>query len=291
MLFFAKYFSFVMMVSLALLGVSAQPDSGSFFRYGYQVSSSDGETYAGTFTLLVVEKLSDRELRLRFEATFNDGIATIEKNLPAQLFAPPALDFEALAGVYGITKEGGNVSYSFSLQKTGEDRRAVGGISYVTNTYSFTAYAKHKEISIRLDGEAETIAESNVIYQLSSRITSGDKTYEYRLFLVDCNVDLRQFKRWEDGGRTSAALAAFLASATGDSQLGSHLNALSTLHSMRGGSQSTVEEKPVPTVNAQTERVALFGMFGVAALAAVAVTAFRMGRKGLLRGERKAHYV
>lgn len=283
--------SVLMVVLSVLLGAAAQPETGSFFSYGYEVVASDGVVVAGSLTVSVVENLGSDNLRLRYEATFNDGTALLEKNLPSRFFEPPTIDFASLEGEYRITKEGGNISYSLSVSKTGENQRTVGGISYQTNVYRISATTRQRDSTTNIEGKAETIAESNVIYSLFLRLSSGGKTVEYTLFLKDSNVDLTQFTAEVANSSLSTTLAAMLASTTGDSQLFNQYNVLSSFAPVREADADVVKPKTASANNDQTERVAVFGIVGAATLAAVGLAAVKLGRRTFESGHRKAHYV
>ncbi|MCS7134040.1 MAG: hypothetical protein NZ921_04505 [Candidatus Caldarchaeum sp.] len=271
-----------------LAAVVAEPETGSFFKYRYEIASSEGGSLTGTLMVTVVEKISAEMLRLRYEATFNDGLATLEKNLPSRLFAPPMVDFASLEGDYQITKDGGNITYRLSVEKTGENRRTVGGTSYQTNVYRLTATAKHGPSTVSLEGTAETIAESDVIYLLSLSLSDGERRVDYRLVLSESNVDLTQFRLDENGSPVSSSLTSMFAGMPVDGRVFARFDAFPIFSPDRGVQAGVVEEKEAAD---QTERVALLGVVGVVTFIGVGLAAYRLGRGAVKSGERKAHYV
>jgi uncharacterized protein (DUF58 family) len=106
----------------------ADPVAGDFYAYRYSVSYGD-RSVEGSVRVTVVSVVEPGTLRLRVEATFNDGLMTFEKNLPESAFFVPTLQLPD-SGSFSYSREGHQVSVS--VTRTGSGSRTVGGRTYET---------------------------------------------------------------------------------------------------------------------------------------------------------------
>jgi hypothetical protein len=162
-------------VLLALLGTAAVipvlADVGEGWRYSYVYSfSSEGRSVSGTASLEVVRVLEDGRVRLRFESSFNDGIATVEKNMPAQAFMMPRIPDRDITGSFSYTK--GGVSYTLTITEVGRLERTIGGRSYQSIVYDLSGTYSAPNQTISGEARLEVLAGSGIIYSLEGGVNS-----------------------------------------------------------------------------------------------------------------------
>ncbi|MEM4343103.1 MAG: hypothetical protein QXT91_02085, partial [Candidatus Caldarchaeum sp.] len=91
-------------IGLVVVSSGVEASVGSYFSYAYTLSSDSGGSVSGTISSTVVKILDDGRIRLRLEASFNDGLATLEKNMPGQAFKPFILDLGSMQGRYSLRR-------------------------------------------------------------------------------------------------------------------------------------------------------------------------------------------
>ncbi|MEM4335174.1 MAG: hypothetical protein QXX19_03585 [Candidatus Caldarchaeum sp.] len=258
--------------------------AGSFFSYAYTVSTDSGRSLSGTVSSTVIGVLDDGRIRLRLEASFNDGLATLEKNMPGQAFKPFILDLGSMQGRYSLRRD--NFSITISVVKTGEGSVSVGGRTYGTEKYMVSALAERLGRTVSLEAEAEIIKGSSVVYSLSATFTEdARRSGTFTLQLTDTNTDLTAFTQHRSGESQFFQLASLALSSGALDQADIPTALLQQPLNVRP-TQSTANDR-----GNETERIALFGLAGVSALAAAGLLGFRARKTPSTSGERKPHYV
>ncbi|MEM0482553.1 MAG: hypothetical protein QXM16_06685 [Nitrososphaerota archaeon] len=195
--------------SLALLGVllllslapglvfASSVGEGAYIAYSYSVDYGD-RSVRGVIREEVVRDYGNGTIRLRLEATFNDGVATLEKNVPERFFIIPRLThlFEGQ-----FTYSNSNYSIAVSSTRIGSAQVSVGGRTYLANIYSITGAAtiSHRD---RTTGEVQStrmefsgvitlINGSNILYSAEGEATgSSGRSVRLVTSLLDTNLDL-----------------------------------------------------------------------------------------------------
>lgn len=269
------------------LGVVQQ---GSFYEYRYTLTY-DERSVEGKVRVTVLEAVGEGSIRLRLEATFNDGVLTLEKNVPGSAFTVPTLRLPE-SGSFSYSREGW--SFSVSVVKTGSGSRTVGGRTYETEVYSVTVVSASRNASFSASGTVELIAGSGAIYALDVTATGGSsKGVRFTAQLVDANFDLTQV-----GGSGRAGDAAALASLTpsllspGASEWSGWMGTMGLLAGQQPTSPAQTPRSPQASApDDSTLRLVAVTAVGLAAMGSVAAL-------GLLRRPRrspapveKPHYV
>ena len=270
---------------LALLGASAavpvMAEVGEGWRYTYVYAFSvDGRAVSGTASLEVVRVLEDGRLRLRFESSFNDGIAIFEKNMPAHAFNLPRIVGRDITGSFSYSRNG--VSYTFTVDEVGRLERTVGGRSYQSIIYSLVG--EYRDANRTVSGEArlEVFAGSGVIYSFEGNVRSRMGAATFSIRLVDANFDLNSLPA-PQASSTGHMLSTFLTSLPIPDQASVFLinSPLNTPTPSTGGTTSPDDAEM---------RAIIAGVVGLGALAAVAAVGIRR-RRVEASGVVKPHYV
>ncbi|MEN3047821.1 MAG: hypothetical protein ABDH63_03460 [Candidatus Caldarchaeales archaeon] len=277
----------VLAAALALSSVLAVGlGEQSYFAYAYRLERADGASVSGTLKVTATE-LKEGSVRLRVELTFNDGVSTLEKNLPASAFMVPTLPAEFSPGSFSYSR--GNYSFSVTVEEVGRAQRQVGGKTYQTVTYSIRAIsAVGGDPRTEFTATVETIEPSRVIYALSASLASegrGLKALELRL--TDSNIDLASIRPVASSFAVERLLS--VPYSFGIVEAGSGLAA----------SRSDAVKPTVPGTSAEQTsqdqglKVAAVGAAGLAAVAAVAALSLRASRRtgSTEAAARKPHYV
>jgi hypothetical protein len=272
-------------VLLALLGTAAVipvlADVGEGWRYSYVYSfSSEGRSVSGTASLEVVRVLEDGRVRLRFESSFNDGIATVEKNMPAEAFMMPRIPDGDITGSFSYTK--GGVSYTLTINEVGRLERTIGGRSYQSIVYDLSGTYSAPNQTISGEARLEVLAGSGVIYSLEGSVNSRGGTTTFNIKLVDANFDLNSLPAPQ---ATSAGYTQsyFLQSIQLPDQASTFLiNGLPNTQTPQKVGATTPDDAGI--------RAVIAGLVGSGALAATAVVGVRR-RRVEAPGVVKRHYV
>jgi hypothetical protein len=272
-------------VLLALLGTAAVipvlADVGEGWRYSYVYSfSSEGRSVSGTASLEVVRVLEDGRVRLRFESSFNDGIATVEKNMPAQAFMMPRIPDGDITGSFSYTK--GGVSYTLTINEVGRLERTIGGRSYQSIVYDLSGTYSAPNQTISGEARLEVLAGSGIIYSLEGSVNSRRGTTTFNIKLVDANFDLNSLPAPQ---ATSAGYmqSYFLQSIQLPDQASTFLiNGLPNTQTPQKVGATAPDDAGI--------RAVIAGLVGSGALAAIAVVGVRR-RRVEAPGVVKRHYV
>lgn len=270
---------------LALLGASAavpvMAEVGEGWRYTYVYAFSvDGRAVSGTASLEVVRVLEDGRLRLRFESSFNDGIAIFEKNMPAHAFNLPRIVGRDITGSFSYSRNG--VSYTFTVDEVGRLERTVGGRSYQSIVYALSGTYSDTNQTISGEARLEVLADSGVIYSLEGNVNSRRGAATFNIKLVDANFDLNDLPA-PQATSTGYMQSYFLQTFQLPDQAATFLI---------NGAPNT--QSP-PKVGATTSedagmRAIIAGLVGSGALAAIAMVGVKR-RKVEAPGVVKRHYV
>jgi hypothetical protein len=272
-------------VLLALLGTAAVipvlADVGEGWRYSYVYSfSSEGRSVSGTASLEVVRVLEDGRVRLRFESSFNDGIATVEKNMPAQAFMMPRIPDRDITGSFSYTK--GGVSYTLTITEVGRLERTIGGRSYQSIVYDLSGTYSAPNQTISGEARLEVLAGSGIIYSLEGSVNSRRGATTFNIKLVDANFDLNSLPAPQ---ATSAGYmkSYFLQSIQLPDQASTFLiNGLPNTQTPQKVGATAPDDAGI--------RAVIAGLVGSGALAAIAVVGVRR-RRVKAPGVVKRHYV
>jgi hypothetical protein len=286
--------------SLALLGVllilslapglvfASSVGEGSYIAYSYSVDYGD-RSVRGVVREEVVRDYGNGTIRLRVEATFNDGVATLEKNVPEKFFIIPRLPhlFEGQ-----FTYSSSNYSITVSSTRIGSAQVSVGGRTYLANIYSITGAATitHRDratgevqrTETEFSGVITLINGSNILYSAEGQVTvSSGHSVGFVISLLDTNLDLLA-NPISYSSTSLAELAPAMLSLPGDG--------LGLQASLYGTDR---EVKAAQAADDYWGRALVVFAVGLAALAVVAVVPLRHRRRaerveGLAR---KPHYV
>ncbi|MEM1943123.1 MAG: hypothetical protein QXO30_02740 [Candidatus Caldarchaeum sp.] len=281
-----KVFSLLTMVllttGLIVASSGVEAGAGSFFSYTYALSLESGRSVSGSISSTVVEVLGDGRIRLRLESSFNDGLATLEKNMPGEAFKPFILDLGGMEGRYSLRRE--NFSMTVSVVNAGEGSVVVGGRTYGTEKYIVSALVERLGRTVSVEAEAEVVKGSAVVYRLTASFSEdGRRSGAFTLQLTDTNTDLTAFTHHGSSAAQLSQLAS-LALSSGALDRADIPTALLQQPLNTSPTQSTANE-------GGTERIALFGLAGVSALAATGLLGFRARKTPSTTYERKPHYV
>jgi hypothetical protein len=269
--------------------VFADPVAGDFYAYRYSVSYGD-RSVEGSVRVTVVSVVEPGTLRLRVEATFNDGLLTFEKNLPESAFFVPTLQLPD-SGSFSYSREGHQVSVT--VTRTGSGSRTVGGRTYETATYSVTARFTSPNRTFTISGSVEVVSRSYALYSVDLTLSAAsNRAVRFSAVLTDTNLDLSRVRRsvqTADGSALAAmAPAIFAAGGSRGSEVSGALSLLTGLQSQ------------VPTVNAQgsptggedlTLKVVSITAIGLAAIGSVAAVGLLRRPKRVPVSTAKPHYV
>jgi len=267
----------------------ADPVAGDFYAYRYSVSYGD-RSVEGSVRVAVVNVVEPGTLRLRVEATFNDGVMTFEKNLPESAFFVPTLQLPD-SGSFSYSREGHQVSVT--VTRTGSGSRTVGGRTYETATYSVTASLTSPDGTLTVSGSVEVVSGSYALYSVDLALSAaGNGAVRFSAVLTDTSLDLSRVRRsvqTADGSALAAmAPAIFAAGGSRGSEVSGALSLLTGLQSQ------------VPAVNAQgpptggedlTLKVASITAIGLAAIGSVATIGLLRRPKKVPVSTAKPHYV
>jgi len=189
----------LLLTSLVTALADVQP--GSFYEYRYSLSAGE-RSAEGKVRVAVVNAVGEGSIRLRLEATFNDGLLTFEKNVPSSAFAVPTLRLPE-SGSFSYTKDGHHLSVS--VVRTGTGSRAVGGRTYETELYSLRVVAESRNASLTVVGTVELISGSGAIYAVDLTATGGGSGgARFTAQLVDTNLDLTRVVSTGQAGDVTA---------------------------------------------------------------------------------------
>lgn len=279
----------LLVLSLALGLVSASSvGEGSYITYSYSLDYGD-RSVIGAIREEVVRDYGNGTIRLRLEATFNDGVATIEKNVPARLFIIPRLPhlFEGQ-----FTYSNSNYSITVSSTRIGSMEVSVGGRSYLANIYSIAGAATitHRDratggvqsTQVQFSGVLTLINGSNILYSAEGQVKdSSGSSIRFTINLVDTNLNLQ-------ASPTNLSPTSLTELEPAIMSLPS--NGLMPLASL---SDSDVRVQAAQVADDYSGRALVIVAIGLVALAVVAAVPLRLWRK-IERAEnleRKPHYV
>ncbi len=270
---------------LALLGTASiipvLADVGEGWRYSYVYSfSSEGRSVSGTASLEVVRVLEDGRVRLRFETSFNDGIATVEKNMPVEAFMMPRILDRDITGSLSYTKDG--VSYTLTITEVGRLERTVGGRSYQSIIYALSGTYSDTNQTISGEARLEVLADSGIIYSLEGNVNSRRGAAAFNIKLVDANFDLNSLPA-PQATSTGYMQSYFLQTFQLPDQAATFL--------INGAPNNQTPQKVGATASDDAgTRAIIAGLVGSGALAAIAMVGVRR-RRVEVPGVVKRHYV
>ncbi|GBC71888.1 hypothetical protein HRbin02_01677 [Candidatus Calditenuaceae archaeon HR02] len=272
--------------------------AGDYIVYRYELVYGE-RSVVGVFREEVVRGPVNGSVRLRLELSFNDGVATLEKDVPESFFIIPRCPMLS-EGRFTYVRE--NVSFSLSVEGRGSEVVEVGGRSYLVNIYSIGLTVTHMEEDgeggeAALSGVLELVNGSGVFYRAEASFTTGSGS-SGRLFLqlTDTNIDLASFQVRQS--HSAQLFSNYLRAFTGSPvELDATLMPLMALGggAAEASSSSRVSEPPAAISSGEYfwRGVAVVSL-GVAALvvAAAAPALIRRKRSSVERGvERKPYYV
>jgi hypothetical protein len=262
--------------------------AGDFYAYRYIVTHGD-RSVEGSVRVTVVRVVEPGTLRLRVEATFGDGVLTLEKNLPESSFVVPAVQFPD-SGEFSFSRDGRQVSAT--VTRTGSGSRTVGGRTYETAIYSLTASFTSREGTVEVSGTVEVISGSYTLYSAELAISAADNRAVFSAVLTDTNLDLsrpRSSGRADDANSLAAMVPAlFAAEGFQGSEVSDALSLLAGL------------QRPVPLSGARTAldvgedltvKVVSVTAIGLAVIGSVAAIGLLRRPKRVPVSTAKPHYV
>lgn len=265
----ASVFAAALVLSSVLtVGLSEQ----SYFVYEYRLERADGPSVSGKLRVTATE-VGEGTVRLRVDFTFNDGVASLEKNVPASAFIVPTLPADFSPGTFSYSR--GNYSLLVTVEEVGRAQRQVGGRTYQTVSYSVRAVsAVGGDRRTEFTATVEAIEPSRVIYALSASLASDGRWLKsLELKLTDSNIDLASVRP----AATSFAVERLLTVpyASGVIEVGSGIASSGSNPLKPVGPGASVEQASQD----QGLRVAAVGVAGLAAVAAVAILSLRASRR------------
>ena len=267
----------------------ADPVAGDFYAYRYSVGYGD-RSVEGSVRVTVASVVEPGTLRLRVEATFNDGVMTFEKNLPESAFFVPTLQLPD-PGSFSYSRDGHQVSVT--VTRTGSGSRTVGGRTYETATYSVTASLTSPNRTVTISGSVEVVSGSYALYAVNLTLSAaGNRAVRFSAVLTDTNLDLSRVRRsvqTADGSALAAmAPAIFAAGGSRGSEVSGALSILS-------GLQSQVPAANAPRSSAGGEdltlKVVSITAIGLAVIGSVAAIGLLRRPKKVPVSTAKPHYV
>lgn len=271
---------------MLVMQVAAGQVEPSYYVYEYRVERVDRSVVSGRMRVTATD-LDEGRIRLKVELTFNDGTASIEKDVPESAFVVPVLPGVISPGSFSYSN--GNYSVNVSVQAAGGAQREVGGRTYRTTTYAVYAVARTPDDRrFTVNSSIEIVETSRVIYSMTASLTSqtgGVWSLNYRL--VDTNLDLTSIRTPQN---TLSVEQLFMPPfvqeyiATG--------RALTEPRYSSGQPISQVTT-PTQTPDDQSFKLAIIGAAGIAAIAAASALTVRGVRRphGTEGVKRKPYYV
>ncbi|MCS7094824.1 MAG: hypothetical protein NZ988_03320 [Thaumarchaeota archaeon] len=271
---------------LLMVQIAAGQGDASYYVYEYRVEHASRSSVSGRLSVSATE-IGDGTIRLRAELTFNDGIATIEKDVPESAFVLPVLPRAISPGSFSYSRE--NYSVSVSVQEVGRAQREVGGRTYQTVSYSiYAVFRTTDDRQLVVSSSTEVIDPSRVIYSLSSSIsTSSSEVKSLILRLADSNVDLASIRAPENAMSVEHLLLVPYA------QEYIVAGGVITEPRLSNEKPAGVVANPSQNTNEQSLKLAIIGAAGLAVTAAAAVLTIKGVRKaqGTQGPTTKPHYV
>ncbi len=268
----------------------ADPAAGDFYAYHFSITHGD-RSVEGSVRVTVVEVVEPGTLRLRVEATFGDGLLTLEKNLPESAFFVPTLQLPD-SGEFSYSRDGHQTSVT--VTRTGSGSRTVGDRTYETEIYSLTASLTSRNGTLVISGTVEVVSGSNAVYGLDLTVTAaGGREVRFNAVLTDTNLDLSRVRgsgRVSDLNAMAAMIPAF--SAAGGSRGSEVGDALSLLAGLQNQVPTTGTPKS-PTAGGEdlTLKVVSVTAIGLAVIGSVAAIGLLRRPKKVPVSTAKPHYV
>ncbi len=260
---------------------------GSYIVYGYSLVWGD-RSVSGYVREEVLRDYGNGTVRLRFEATMDDGVLTIEKDAPASAFYIPRLP-RVPEGM--VTYSRRNTTITLNVERAGSVEVSVAGRSYIADAYRINLVLEGRWVlggraedsggRLTFSGILKVIQGSGVIYSFEGAADGeGRGQHEVRVLLIETNLDLEEAQT-ADASSISAAELSMPAEF-----IGQYLT-------MRSSAQSA--PTPAQTSSRQDDtalRALVIVAAGLAALAIAAVVPSRIGpRDSQGREASKPHYV
>jgi len=223
-------------------------------------------------------------IRLRFEATMNDGVLTLEKDTPREVFQIPRLT-QISEGT--LTYSRSNFTFTLTVERAGELDVSVADRSYRATIYRLElilearqgALGEPQESTARLTarGLVTAIQGSGVIYSIEGSVTGREGLGEFRAVLRDTNINLAEIQATSEITSSDSTVVLFA----------SLLNRESSTPSQPAASAQASSRQ-----EASMERAWILVVVGLAALAVLAVIpARRASRSRGTEAAPKPHYV
>jgi len=289
----------------ALLAASLAPlpdlREGDYVVYRYTILLGDREV-DGVFREEVVRAPANGSVRLRMELTFNDGVATLEKDFPEDFFIIPRLP---QLGEGRFTYTGRNSSVALNVAISGSTTVTVSGRVYLANIYNVEFLVSRyggetEQFETRLTGTLTLINGSGVIYRAEVEVASdGAPGGRISLELLDSSIDLTPLTAPSSTPSPSWVINNYI---QGYVDAGSGGSSWTDIPSMISGGLVTVMRQAINPPAQQTHqgvsdehywRAVAVVSLGVAVLAVAAAAPTLVRRRGaVLEGvERKPHHV
>ncbi len=279
-----------LMVLAPAVTAFAEPAVGDFYAYRFSVSYSD-RSVEGSVRVTVVKVVEPGTLRLRVEATFNDGVMTFEKNLPESAFSVPALQLPDSIE-YSYSRDGHQISVT--VTRTGSGSRTVGGNAYETSVYSLTASITSRNGTLVVSGTVEVVSGSNAVFSIDLTMTAaGGREVRFNAVLTDTNLDLSSARgSGQMSGVNAMASMAPVFFAAGGSRGSEVGDALSLLTGLQNQMPATGTSKsPVAGGEDLTLKVASVTAIGLAVIGSVTAIGLLRRPKKVSVSTAKPHYV
>ncbi len=269
-------------------GAYAGPISeGSYVVYGYSLVWGD-RSVSGNVREEVLRDFGNGTIRLRLEATMNDGVLTVEKNAPTSAFHVPRL-IRVPEGT--VTYSRRNTTITLSVERAGSVEVGVGGRSYVADVYrinlvvegqwGFGGGSEGSRDRLTLSGILKVIRGSGVIYSFEGAadgVVGG--RLEGRVVLLDTNLDLEEAQTADSSSISDAGLSMPV------EFIGQYLTMQSPMR--QAPTQAQTSSRPDDT----SLRALIIVAAGLAALSIAAVVPSRIRpRDSQGREASKPHYV
>ncbi len=279
--------SLLFIILVAGVAYAGPISEGSYIVYGYTLVWGD-RSVSGNVREEVLRDFGDGTIRVRLEATMNDGVLTVEKNAPASAFHVPRLP-RVPEGTATYSRR--NTTITLSVERAGSVEVSVAGRSYVADAYrinlvvvgqwDFGGVSEGSRDRLTLSGILQVIRGSGVIYSFEGAadgVVGG--RLEGRVVLLDTNLDLEEAQTADSSSISDTELSVPV----------EFIGQFLTMQSPARQAPTQVQASSRPDDTAL--RALIVVAAGLAALAIAAVVPSRIGtRDSQGREASKPHYV
>ncbi len=276
--------SLLLVLTFILSTAYAVPiETGSYIVYDYSLTIGERQL-TGYISEEITRDYGNGSIRLRLEATMNDGVLTLEKDTQREAFQIPRLP-QIAEGIMTYSRR--NFTFTIAVERAGELDVSVADRSYRATVYRLELILEASQgapgdpqgspARLTASGLITTIQGSGVIYSIEGSVRGREGVGEFRAVLRDTNINLAEIQATSEIPPSDSTVALFA----------SLLNREPSTPSQPAASVQASSRQ-----EASWERAWVLLAVGLAALALLAIVpARRASRTSGTEAASKPHYV